>query len=199
MPLNGLRLSDPRTGLVAHVLDADDERGRRFTYDYILPPGSPHDVVPRHRHATWTERFEVIEGEGRCRIGNEERALAVGDAVEVPPGIPHDHPWNTGAGTLRVRQTTTLHEPDPEAVRDTFHSFAMVYWLNRQGKAGPNGLPASPLQGAVIEERLQRHGGTSETPLPLWLQRPLFRALAAFGRRRGYRAFDPAALDPVDA
>lgn len=196
--LNGLRLSDPRTGLRVYVLDDDAPRGRHLTFDYLLPPGSPVDVIPPHRHATWTERFEVVEGQGRCRIGGVERSLVVGDVVEVPPGVAHEHPWNVGSSVLHIRQTSTLHRPDPEAVRDTLRAFAMVWWLNRQGQAGPNGLPRSPLQGAVIEASLQHHGGTSVGPLPLWIQRPLVRALAALGRGKGYQAWVPAAFEPVD-
>ena len=192
MSLSTLTFEDPRTGLRAHVVAADEERGRTFVLDYTAPPGSPRALIVPHRHASWTERFEVLAGHARYRVGRTEAELPEGSAVELPPGLVHLHPWNAGATEVRVRQTTTLHRPDPAAIRDTLHGFAMLAWLAREGKVDARGRP-SLLQGAVIQAALQRHGG-SLPGLPVPLQRALVNALAAWGRRRGYVACDPAAL-----
>lgn len=102
-------------------------------------------------------------------------------------------PWRgAGPSELRVRQTTTLLRPDPAAVRDTIHAFAMLFWLAREGKMDTHGRP-SPLQGAVIQQSVQRHGASLEG-LRVPLQRALVNVLAAWGRRRGYVACNPAAL-----
>lgn len=193
MALAGLTLENPRTGLRAHIVSADEEHGRGFVVEYTLPPGNPRGLVPPHRHASWTERFDVLAGHARYRAGRAEADLAEGATVELPPGLVHAHPWNAGTSELRVRQTTTLLRPDPAAVRDTLQGVAMLFWLAREGKLDGRGRP-SPLQAAVIQQTLQRHGN-SLPGLPVPLQRLLVDLLATLGRRRGYVACDPAALD----
>ncbi len=193
MSLSDLTFDDPRTGLRAHVVYADEAHGRHFVLEYTAPPGSPRALVFPHRHAAWTERFEVLAGHARYRLGRTEAELPEGAAVELPPGVVHLHPWNAGTSELRVRQSTTLHRPDPTAIRDTLHGFAMLSWLARKGKVDDRGRPSSLLQGAVILHAMLRHGG-SMSGLPVPLQRALVGLLAAWGRRRGYVACDPAAL-----
>jgi mannose-6-phosphate isomerase-like protein (cupin superfamily) len=194
MSLATLTFDYPRTGLRARVTSADEQDGRYFELEYTAPPGSPRELVFPHRHASWTERFEVITGRARYRLGREEADLEAGESVELPPGIVHLHPWNAGPEELRVRQRTTLHQPDPRAIRETLEGFAMLAWLDRQGRLDRRGNP-SLLQAAVILESMHRHGG-SLPGLPVSVQGVLLAALAALGRRRGYRACDPAALAP---
>lgn len=192
MSLSELRFDNVRTGVRAHVVSADEVEGRSFVLEYTAPPGSPRELIVQHRHESWRERFEVLAGHARYRLGRAEADLAEGSAVEFPPGIAHLHPWNAGSTELRVRQTTTLLRPDPAAIRDTLHAFAMMAWLAREGKVDGRGRP-SPLQAAVIQQALLRHGG-SLAGLPVPLQRVMIDFLAALGRRRGYVACDPAAL-----
>lgn len=192
MSLNGTRLHNPMTGLTAHIVDADDPTGSRLVLEYSAPAGSPRRLVDPHIHLGWDERFDVISGRARYRVGKEEADLESGASVTLPAGQVHEHPWNVGEDTLRVRQTSTLHAPDPAAIGDTVRAFAMMFWLIQQGKVDRRGNP-NPLQGALILQSLMRHGGY-QAGLPPALQRPLIRLLAAVARRRGYVAFDPACL-----
>lgn len=188
MRLAGLMLHNPRTGVVAQVLDADEQGGSRFTLEYTVPhAGGP--FIDAHLHQHWTESFEVLSGRARYCLGRADADLLEGQSVTLAPGVPHVHPWNIGADPLRVRQTTTLLRPDPEAIRDTFRAFAMLSWLTREGKVDARGKP-HPLQGALILRSLQRHGGYLAGP-PIPVQRVLFGLLAMLGERRGYVAFDP--------
>ena len=192
MSLSELAFENPHSGTRVRVVSADEEAGRSFVVEYVAAPGNTRAVVFPHRHESWVEHFEVLDGHARYRVAEAEGELSTGETVEVPPQVVHTHPWNAGASELRVRQTTTLLKPDPAAIRDTLHGFAMLAWLAREGRVDERGRP-SLLQGAVIQESMQRHGG-SLPGLPVPLQRALIRVLAALGRRRGYVACDPAAL-----
>lgn len=192
MSLVGLRINDPRTGIRVQVIEADEEAGRHFQVEYVVPQGGPREVVMHHWHRSWTEHFEILSGHARYRIGRSEADLAEGASARLPAGTPHLHPWNVGKTELRVRQTSYLAEPDPAAVRETLQAFAMLAWLSRQGKVNARGLP-HPLQAALILQTLQRHGGfLPGAPVPL--QRVVINTLASWARRSGYTAFDPACL-----
>jgi quercetin dioxygenase-like cupin family protein len=192
MTLTGITLNNSRTGVVAHVLEADEVEGRSFTLEYTVPAGAPQAFVDRHLHQHWTETFTVLSGEARYRLGRTEGGLSAGTSVTLPEGIAHLHPWNVGEAALHVRQTTTLLRPDPTAIRETVQAFAMLFWLTNQGRVDSRGRP-SPLQGALILRTLQRHGGfLAGAPIPL--QRLLIGTLAAIAERRGYVAFDPRCI-----
>ena len=63
----------------------------------------PVDMIrpPVHIHRSQHERFEVLQGEATVQVREERHALAVGDSLVVPPGIPHTW-WNSGACELRI-------------------------------------------------------------------------------------------------
>jgi quercetin dioxygenase-like cupin family protein len=46
-------------------------------------------MPPNHLHPSQAERFEVLEGRMRAKIGDEERVFEVGETFEVPAGTPH--------------------------------------------------------------------------------------------------------------
>lgn len=193
MSLVGLQMQDPRTGIYFHVLQADEEKGSGFQVEYVVPRGGPREVVMPHGHLSWTEHFEVLAGRARYRLGRSEGDLSEREAVKLPAGIVHLHPWNVGDSELRVRQTTLLAKPSPDGVRETILVFAMLFWLSREGRVNARGMP-HPLQTALIMQTLQRHGGFLPG-LPLPLQRGIINGLASWARRRGYVAFDPRCLD----
>ncbi len=63
-----------------------------------VPPGGETQA---HYHRTSEELYVFTEGSGRIRVGDEERDVAAGDTVVLPPGTPHKL-WNTGDGPLRL-------------------------------------------------------------------------------------------------
>jgi mannose-6-phosphate isomerase-like protein (cupin superfamily) len=193
MTLVGLRMDDPRTGLVVHVTSADEEHGTGYEIEYALPAGSGSDAFPAHWHRNWNERFEVLTGSSRYRLGNRTMELAEGESVELPAGITHVHPWNSGPVELRVRQTSVLLEASPAAVRDTILSVAMLLWLSREGLVDARGMP-SLLRAAPILRRLQRGGGYLPV-LPAAAQEILGDILARLGSRKGYVEFDERCLE----
>ena len=54
-----------------------------------------------HFHSEVEEIYYITHGAGRIRIGDEESAVGVGDAIAIPPGARHKL-WNTSAETLRL-------------------------------------------------------------------------------------------------
>jgi mannose-6-phosphate isomerase-like protein (cupin superfamily) len=42
-----------------------------------------------HLHRRSEELYLVTSGSGSLRVGDEERPIAVGDCVAIPPGTPH--------------------------------------------------------------------------------------------------------------
>tara|TARA_A100001037_G_C14845233_1_gene498350 strand:+ start:146 stop:514 length:369 start_codon:yes stop_codon:yes gene_type:complete len=63
-----------------------------------IPAGG---ATTEHYHPRAEEIYYITHGEGRMRIDGEERAVGVGDAIAIPPGVRHKL-WNTGGETLRL-------------------------------------------------------------------------------------------------
>ena len=83
-----------------------------------LPVGS---ATQEHYHARAEEIYFITHGQGRIRLDREERDVAPGDAIAIPPGTRHKI-WNTGPGLLRLlcccapayeHADTVLTEPAP--------------------------------------------------------------------------------------
>lgn len=54
-----------------------------------------------HFHRRAEEIYYITRGEGRLRVGNEEREVRAGDAIAIPPGLKHQL-WNTGSDILHL-------------------------------------------------------------------------------------------------
>jgi len=52
-----------------------------------------------HYHPVSEEIYYFVAGAGRMRLGSEERDVAAGDCVVIPPGAAHKL-WNPGPGEL---------------------------------------------------------------------------------------------------
>jgi mannose-6-phosphate isomerase-like protein (cupin superfamily) len=61
----------------------------------------PGGATAEHYHRTTEEIYLFTAGTGRMRLGDEERDVGPGDAVVIPPGVPHKV-WNTGERSLRL-------------------------------------------------------------------------------------------------
>ena len=67
----------------------------RFFCDlYCLEPGQSQKA---HAHAGSDKVYLVVEGSGRFRVGSEDRALGVGEAVLAPAGADHGIENDSGA------------------------------------------------------------------------------------------------------
>ncbi len=50
---------------------------------------APGGATIGHLHRRAEELYLVTAGSGMLRVGEEERAVATGDCVAIPPGTPH--------------------------------------------------------------------------------------------------------------
>jgi mannose-6-phosphate isomerase-like protein (cupin superfamily) len=50
---------------------------------------APGGATIEHLHRLSEELYLVTAGAGTIRVGEEERAIAAGDCVAIPPGTPH--------------------------------------------------------------------------------------------------------------
>jgi mannose-6-phosphate isomerase-like protein (cupin superfamily) len=62
---------------------------------------APGRVTTEHFHRQSEELYLVTAGSGRLRVDGEEREIATGDCVVIPPGARHKL-WNTGDELLRI-------------------------------------------------------------------------------------------------
>jgi quercetin dioxygenase-like cupin family protein len=160
--------------------------GELLRFEHIFAPGG--FVPAAHLHPQQEERFEVISGSPRFRIGEEEQAARPGETLVVPPGVPHTW-WNAGEDETRV-----IVEVRP-ALR-TELIFETHYGLARDGKLNRKALP-NPLSTAVLaqefedEVRVAPQKDILLSRLPAPVIEILIAVLAPLGRLLGYRGTYP--------
>jgi quercetin dioxygenase-like cupin family protein len=128
-----------------------------------------------HVHPYQEERFEVISGNVRFRIGDREQVLTAGQTITGPPNTPHA--WTSADGKdihMRAELRPALHTD--AAFSSAQHVSAV------RGKV-------SLLQAAVI---MSEFDGVPYPPAPgrFFLQ-ALVKVLAPIGRVLGYKACWP--------
>jgi mannose-6-phosphate isomerase-like protein (cupin superfamily) len=154
---------------------AADTNGEMLRFELVLRSGGRIPIA--HRHAAQEERFAIVSGAVRARVGGGWRDLTAGESIVIAPGTPH---------VLR-------NESQAEAriigeLRPAMHSeevFEAMCALAQAGKVNKSGLP-SPLRMAVLAHGL---GQQDYAPaIPIVVQKAAFVVVSAIGRRLGYRA-----------
>jgi quercetin dioxygenase-like cupin family protein len=137
----GQTLENPVTGERFTFTDtAATTNGELLAFELALRPGG---AVPMpHVHPIQTERFEVVEGSMRFRVGLRTRTAGPGDVVEVRPGVLHSFE-NRGEDEARVRV-----EVRPALAMENM--FAEVIAMAKAGRMTRRGLPRNVLDLAVL-------------------------------------------------
>jgi mannose-6-phosphate isomerase-like protein (cupin superfamily) len=173
---SGEQITNPIVGLsLLFVKTAADTGGELLEMDATYEPSSAEPVV--HFHPRQSERFEILEGVLRARIGDAERELQAGETLDIEAGVPHAM-WNQGPAQARTRWQTR------PALR-TENFFESTFRLAREGKTNEKGLPG-PLQLAVIAGEYRDEFRTTSPPQAL--QGIVVAVLAPIGRLLGRRA-----------
>jgi len=60
---------------------------------------APGQTTQPHYHPRTEEIYYILQGQGEMRLGSERRMVGPGDAIAIPPGMPHQI-TSTGDGTL---------------------------------------------------------------------------------------------------
>lgn len=130
------------------------------------------DRPPVHYHPSQSERFEVLEGRVHAVLDGEERTLAAGDTLEVPPRTAHEM-WATEPARQRWETSPAL---------ETEAFFETVWGLQQDGLTDSKGMPGLP-QMALTLRHFKNEFRLASPPAPL--QAVLFPPLAALARARG--------------
>jgi len=83
----------------ALLVDPGGPEGRDDTFAVIRERIAPGDRIPLHVHRD--DEVVIIHGDGRYRLGDEERDVSDGAVVFIPAGAPHGLS-NPGAEPLAI-------------------------------------------------------------------------------------------------
>src|SRR3954449_4478927 len=97
----GQTLENPVTGeRFTFTATAASTGGELLAFDFALKPGG---AVPMpHVHPEQSERFEVVDGEMRFRVGLRTIVAGAGEVLLVEPGVAHSFA-NAGPAEARLR------------------------------------------------------------------------------------------------
>jgi mannose-6-phosphate isomerase-like protein (cupin superfamily) len=164
-PASGERITIRRT--------AAETDGELLAIDLELPAGG-HVPGGQHIHPKQEERFEVVEGTMRFRMGRKRVVAGPGEVVVVPPGQKHDFA-NAGDEDALVRV-----EVQPALRMEEL--FETAVGLAQDGRTMMGGIPR-PLDLALFVEEF---GDEVQAAFPpRWLQRLVLAPLRWLARRRG--------------
>ncbi|HYZ28521.1 MAG TPA: cupin domain-containing protein [Thermoleophilaceae bacterium] len=152
---------------------AADTGGEYLEFDLELQPDGK--VPGKHVHPKQTERFEVLDGTMKFKLGRQTIVAKAGDVVTVPPGKSHKF-QNGGMSPAHVRVTVT-----PALKMEEL--FETVCELAADGRTLKNGMP-KPLDLALFVSQY-RDEVTAAFP-PAAIQRATLAPLAAIAKARGH-------------
>jgi mannose-6-phosphate isomerase-like protein (cupin superfamily) len=179
----GQTLENPASGERITLREtAADTNGELLAIDLELPA---RRKVPGglHIHPLQEERFEVVEGTMRFRIGRKRIVAGPGEVVVVPAGVKHDFA-NAGDEDALVRV-----EVRPALKMEKL--FETVVGLAEQGRTMLGGVP-KPLDLALFVEEFEDEVQAAFPPR--WVQRLFLRPLAWLARNSGYGLVTPEAV-----
>lgn len=133
------------------------------------------------------ERFVVLEGSCTMIVGGRTIDAIAGDTVDVPVNRTHVHPWNTGPGLLRVRQSITPDVPNLPLTSGVERFFETLAGFSQKGVADRDGALPTLQQALCVHEYLMPW--TWPAVGPPWLLRPAFGLLAGIARLAGRSAW----------
>jgi quercetin dioxygenase-like cupin family protein len=165
-------LANPVTGeRFTFIETAASSNGALLAFELDLREGGRAPIA--HVHPIQTERFHVLDGTVRFRVGRRSFPAERGQVVEVRPGVIHGFA-NPGPGPARMRVDVTPALQMEQMLAD-------VVTLAKAGRLTRRGLPRNPLQLA----RLARaYDNVAHAPhLSIRLQRLLLSPLTLADRR----------------
>ena len=160
-PISGERIIFRRT--------AADTGGELLEIDLELAPDG--HVPGKHVHPIQEERFEVIDGTMRFKLGRKTVVAQAGDLVTVPAGTPHMFE-NGGDETAHVRVQVR-----PALKMEQLFETAVE--LAQEGRTTSKGMP-KPLDLALfVREYADEVQGAFP---PAWVQQATMAPLAKLAR-----------------
>ena len=140
----GQTLENPVTGeSFTFTHTAASTGGELLAFEFALRPGGAVPIP--HVHPIQTERFEVLAGRMRFRVGLRMLIAGPGDVVEVAPGVAHSF---ANAGEHEAR----LHVEVRPALRME-EMFAEVVAMAKAGRLTRRGMPRNALDLARLARK----------------------------------------------
>lgn len=133
-------------------------------------------------HPTQEETFTGVSGYFVLEIDGQARTIGPGDRISIPPRTPHGFPEASQEAHLLVEVRPALHTDD------YFRAFLGLS-RDRRISMPVKGLPYPLLLVAILLDRFAPEIAASG--IPIGLQRPVWRLLAAVARWRGLSASFP--------
>ena len=165
-------IENPLSGERITIKERPRLTGDALVWELELAPGGR--VPNSHSHPEQEERFTVLDGTLRLRVGRRRLLARPGDVVTVPPGTVH-HFANPGPVPVRV-----LVESTPalltEAMLET--AAALARDQHAAGRARPRPVDLALFMGDFDREVRAPY-------LPASLVRAVLRPLRALARSRG--------------
>ena len=174
MAYAGQIIQNPVSGeSIEFIRTAADTNGELLEFELELTPDG--HVPGAHVHPEQEERFHVLEGTMKFRLGMKTIVAEAGDTVVVPKGRVHRFK-NAGDGVARAR-VEVVPALDMEQLFETTAELA------HEGRVTSKGMP-KPLHLALFVRRYERE---VRAPFPpAGVVRALMAPLAALARRRGH-------------
>jgi mannose-6-phosphate isomerase-like protein (cupin superfamily) len=164
-PVSGERLIFRKT--------AADTGGELLELDLELAPDG--HVPGKHVHPVQEERFEVVSGTMKFKLGRKTVVAEAGDVVTVPRGVSHKFE-NGGDETAHVRVQVR-----PALRMEQLFETAVA--LAHEGRTTSKGMP-KPLDLALfVREFADEVQGAFP---PAWVQQATMAPLAWIARKRGH-------------
>jgi quercetin dioxygenase-like cupin family protein len=185
----GQIIDNPVTGeRIEFLRTSADTNGELLEIELELAAGGR--VPGAHVHPEQEERFHVLEGTMRFRVGLGTIEAGPGETVVVPAGRVHRFA-NAGDGPARVRVQVA-------PALDMEELLCTTAQLAREGNVMASGMP-TPLHLALFVRRFHREVRAPFPPAPV--VQALMAPLAALARHRGLAArYAPtAAPEPLVA
>lgn len=137
-----------------------------FQFDVI---GTPRGFITQsHAHTDQQERYEVISGAMRLKLGGQTTLLEAGDRMATPAGAAHRQlPAGDGPGHVRVTMS-------PAGTTEDF--LRRLEEMSRRGQINRFGMPR-PVAGARLIRDFEEAGHATVPPVAV--QRALSRSLLA--------------------
>jgi quercetin dioxygenase-like cupin family protein len=140
----GQTLENPVTGeRFTFTHTAATTNGELLAFDFALRPGGAVPIP--HVHPIQTERFEVVSGTMRFRVGWRTRIVGPGEVVEVEPGVMHSFA-NAGDDEARLRV-----EVRPALAMEDM--FAEVIAMAEAGRMTRRGMPRNVFELATLARK----------------------------------------------
>jgi quercetin dioxygenase-like cupin family protein len=174
MAYAGQTIHNPVSGeQITFLRTAADTDGEALEFEVTLTPDG--HVPGAHVHPAQEERFHVLAGTMKFRLGMRTITAEAGETVVVPAGKVHK--FANGGDTAARARVEVVPALDMEDLLTTTAELAL------EGHVTRTGMP-KPLHLALFVRRFERE---VRAPFPpAWMVRVLMAPLAALARRRGH-------------